>query len=149
MDNVLAPGLFTAKLILFAYGRTTKLSTKIKARENKKEPFPQNIQPDTEVIRGFKIPWGMFQDKTQTTAMTEIVCVLFMLKFVVTCPFCNFAYVQALLQITGSRLCMAGGVEAVYIKTVQGVLIKVEPHTHIPKTLGPFCAMMCESSSVE
>lgn len=53
-------------------------------------------------------------------------------------------YVQALLQIMGSRLCMAGGVQAIYIKTVQGVLIKVEPHTHIPKTLGPFCAMMCE-----
>lgn len=77
MDNVLAPGLFTAKIIVFAYGRTTKLSTKIKARENKKDPFPQNIQPDTEVIRGFKIPWGMFQDKTQTTAMTEIVCVCY------------------------------------------------------------------------
>ncbi|KAE9452763.1 hypothetical protein C3L33_15334, partial [Rhododendron williamsianum] len=44
----------------------------------------------------------------------------------------------------GSRLCMAGGVQAIYIKTVQGVLIKVEPHTHIPKTLGPFCAMMSQ-----
>lgn len=51
---------------------------------------------------------------------------------------------EALLQIMGSRLCMAGGVQAIYIKTVQGVLIKVEPHTHIPKTLGPFCAMMSQ-----
>ncbi|KAF7149617.1 hypothetical protein RHSIM_Rhsim02G0223300 [Rhododendron simsii] len=51
---------------------------------------------------------------------------------------------EALLQITGSQLCKAGGVEAVYIKTVQGVLIKVEPPTHIPKTLGLFCAMMSQ-----
>ncbi|KAK9265823.1 hypothetical protein L1049_001790 [Liquidambar formosana] len=51
---------------------------------------------------------------------------------------------EALLQIMGSRLCMAGRVQAVYIKTDEGVLIKVEPHANIPKTLGRFCAMMSE-----
>ncbi|KAK2989307.1 hypothetical protein RJ640_006040 [Escallonia rubra] len=42
------------------------------------------------------------------------------------------------------RLCMAGRVQAVYVHTDQGVLIKVEPNAQIPKTLGPFCAMMSE-----
>ncbi|KAI4297531.1 hypothetical protein L6164_037417 [Bauhinia variegata] len=51
---------------------------------------------------------------------------------------------KALLQIMSSRLCMAGRLHAVFIKTDEGILIRVEPHTHIPKTLGSFCNMMAE-----
>ncbi|THG18511.1 hypothetical protein TEA_009236 [Camellia sinensis var. sinensis] len=36
------------------------------------------------------------------------------------------SYVQTLLEIMSSRLCMAGGVQAIYIKTIQGVLIKYQ-----------------------
>ncbi|RYR25027.1 hypothetical protein Ahy_B02g058669 isoform B [Arachis hypogaea] len=51
---------------------------------------------------------------------------------------------EALLQIMGSRLCMAGRVHGVFIKTDEGILIRVEPNTQIPKTLGSFCNMMAE-----
>ena len=41
---------------------------------------------------------------------------------------------------------MAGMVQAVFVKTDLGHLIKIKPHVRIPPTLGKFCAMMCESS---
>ncbi|KAK7392360.1 hypothetical protein VNO78_20796 [Psophocarpus tetragonolobus] len=49
---------------------------------------------------------------------------------------------EALLQIMSSRLCMAGRLRAVFIRTDEGILIRVEPQTLIPKTLGSFCNMM-------
>lgn len=51
---------------------------------------------------------------------------------------------EALLQIMSSRLCMAGRLRAVFIRTDEGILIRVEPQTQIPKTLGSFCNMMAE-----
>ncbi|MED6186867.1 hypothetical protein PIB30_070764 [Stylosanthes scabra] len=51
---------------------------------------------------------------------------------------------EALLQIMGSRLCMAGRLCGVFITTDEGILIRVEPNTQIPKTLGSFCNMMAE-----
>ncbi|KAI4297524.1 hypothetical protein L6164_037411 [Bauhinia variegata] len=48
---------------------------------------------------------------------------------------------EALLQIMSSRLCMASRLRAVFIKTDEGILIRVEPQTHMPKTLGSFCNM--------
>ncbi|RYR74417.1 hypothetical protein Ahy_A02g009134 isoform A [Arachis hypogaea] len=51
---------------------------------------------------------------------------------------------EALLQIMGSRICMAGRVHGVFIKTDEGILIRVEPNTQIPKTLESFCNMMAE-----
>ncbi|XP_057737619.1 uncharacterized protein LOC130954854 [Arachis stenosperma] len=51
---------------------------------------------------------------------------------------------EALLQIMGSRLCMAGRLRGVFIRTDEGILIRVEPNTQIPKTLGSFCNMMAE-----
>ncbi|KAL4381670.1 Ribosomal RNA small subunit methyltransferase [Arachis hypogaea] len=51
---------------------------------------------------------------------------------------------EALLQIMGSRLCIAGRVHGVFIKTDEGILIRVEANTQIPKTLGSFCNMMAE-----
>ncbi|XP_054804077.1 uncharacterized protein LOC129307213 [Prosopis cineraria] len=51
---------------------------------------------------------------------------------------------EALLQIMSSRLHMAGRLRAVFIRTDQGVLIKVSPHANIPKTLAGFCNMMVE-----
>ena len=43
-----------------------------------------------------------------------------------------------------SRLRMAGKLKAVYIRTDEGVLIKVEPNARIPRTLEEFCDMMGE-----
>ncbi|KAJ1392462.1 hypothetical protein SESBI_35824 [Sesbania bispinosa] len=51
---------------------------------------------------------------------------------------------EALLQIMSSRLRMAGRLRAVFIRTDEGILIRVEPQTQIPKTLGSFCNMMAE-----
>ncbi|CAI9096955.1 OLC1v1033228C1 [Oldenlandia corymbosa var. corymbosa] len=51
---------------------------------------------------------------------------------------------EILVDIMGSRLNMAGGVQAVYVKTDLGQLIKIDPHVKIPPTLGKFCAMMCQ-----
>ncbi|XLT91297.1 hypothetical protein HN873_012972, partial [Arachis hypogaea] len=51
---------------------------------------------------------------------------------------------EALLQIMGSRLCMAGRVHGVFIKTDEGILIRVEVNTQVPKTLGSFCNVMAE-----
>ncbi|XP_020208459.1 ribosomal RNA small subunit methyltransferase nep-1 isoform X2 [Cajanus cajan] len=51
---------------------------------------------------------------------------------------------EALLQIVSSRLCLSGRLRAVFIRTDEGILIRVEPHTQIPKTLGSFCNMMVE-----
>ncbi|TQD83455.1 hypothetical protein C1H46_031001 [Malus baccata] len=51
---------------------------------------------------------------------------------------------EALLQIMDTRLCMAGRLQPVYVKTDQGVLIKVEPHARIPESLDKFCAMMSQ-----
>ncbi|WCJ33881.1 Ribosomal RNA small subunit methyltransferase NEP1 [Euphorbia peplus] len=51
---------------------------------------------------------------------------------------------EALCQIMGSRLRMAGRLKAVYIKTDEGILIKVEPNAKIPGNLGMFCSMMAE-----
>lgn len=43
-----------------------------------------------------------------------------------------------------SRLRLAGRLRAVYIRTDEGILIKVEPNSLIPRTLGNFCNMMAE-----
>ncbi|KAF7842304.1 ribosomal RNA small subunit methyltransferase nep-1-like isoform X1 [Senna tora] len=51
---------------------------------------------------------------------------------------------EALLQIMSSRLCMAGRLRAIFIRTDEGILIRVEPNTQIPKTLGSFCNMMVQ-----
>ncbi|XP_065879111.1 uncharacterized protein [Euphorbia lathyris] len=51
---------------------------------------------------------------------------------------------EALCEIMDSRLRMAGRLKAVYIRTDDGVLIKVEPNALIPRTLGRFCSMMAE-----
>ncbi|RDX66454.1 Ribosomal RNA small subunit methyltransferase nep-1, partial [Mucuna pruriens] len=51
---------------------------------------------------------------------------------------------EALLQIMSSRLCLTGRLRAVFIRTDEGILIRVEPKTQIPKTLGSFCNMMAE-----
>ncbi|CAO2833770.1 unnamed protein product [Amaranthus hypochondriacus] len=51
---------------------------------------------------------------------------------------------EALLQIMTSQLCMAGRIKAVYIRTDEGVLIKVEPYARIPKSFKSFCNMMAE-----
>ncbi|RHN82575.1 putative tRNA (pseudouridine(54)-N(1))-methyltransferase [Medicago truncatula] len=49
---------------------------------------------------------------------------------------------QALLAILSSALCLAGRVSAIFIRTGEGILIKVDPQTRIPKTFGNFCNMM-------
>ncbi|XP_065857419.1 uncharacterized protein [Euphorbia lathyris] len=51
---------------------------------------------------------------------------------------------EALCEIMDSRLRMAGKLKAIYIKTGEGILIKVEPNALIPRTLGRFCSMMAE-----
>ncbi|XP_021288432.1 ribosomal RNA small subunit methyltransferase NEP1-like [Herrania umbratica] len=45
-------------------------------------------------------------------------------------------------SITDSRLCKSGRKQAVYVKTDEGVLIKVEPNTQIPRTPQRFRNMM-------
>ncbi|KAF9592330.1 hypothetical protein IFM89_014238 [Coptis chinensis] len=51
---------------------------------------------------------------------------------------------QALLEVLDSALYKAGRVQAIYVRTEEGVLIKIEPHTNIPRTFGSFCNMMLE-----
>lgn len=51
---------------------------------------------------------------------------------------------QALLAIMSSPLCLAGRVSAIFIRTDEGILIKVDPQGRIPKTFGKFCNMMSE-----
>ncbi|PQQ11823.1 ribosomal RNA small subunit methyltransferase NEP1-like [Prunus yedoensis var. nudiflora] len=51
---------------------------------------------------------------------------------------------EALRQIMDTRLCKAGRLDAVYIKTDEGVLIKVEPQATIPESLEKFCYMMSQ-----
>ncbi|CAL1374119.1 unnamed protein product [Linum trigynum] len=51
---------------------------------------------------------------------------------------------EALVGIMDSRLRMAGKLMAVYIKTDEGILIKVEPNARIPRTLEEFCDMMAQ-----
>ncbi|XP_021749182.1 ribosomal RNA small subunit methyltransferase NEP1-like [Chenopodium quinoa] len=51
---------------------------------------------------------------------------------------------RALRKIMASRLCKDGRLKAVYIRTEDGVLIKVEPYVKIPRQLEVFCDMMAE-----
>ncbi|XP_022150056.1 ribosomal RNA small subunit methyltransferase NEP1-like [Momordica charantia] len=51
---------------------------------------------------------------------------------------------EALVHIMHSRICMAGIVEAVFIKTDGGILIRVDPRTRIPESLDEFCDMMSQ-----
>lgn len=51
---------------------------------------------------------------------------------------------EALLEIMDSRLRMAGRLKAIYIRTDDGALIKVEPNALIPRSLKEFCNMMAE-----
>ncbi|KAL0550358.1 hypothetical protein IC582_014866 [Cucumis melo] len=51
---------------------------------------------------------------------------------------------KALVHIMYSRICMAGLVQAVFVRTDEGVLIKVDPHTRIPESLDEFCDMMSQ-----
>nr|XP_027102485.1 ribosomal RNA small subunit methyltransferase nep-1-like [Coffea arabica] len=51
---------------------------------------------------------------------------------------------EVLVDILGSRLNMAGMVKAVYVKTDQRLLIRIEPHINIPPTPGKFCSLMSE-----
>ncbi|KEH28098.1 putative tRNA (pseudouridine(54)-N(1))-methyltransferase [Medicago truncatula] len=51
---------------------------------------------------------------------------------------------QALLAIMDSPLCLSGRVSAVFIRTDEGILIKVDPQGRIPETFGKFCNMMSE-----
>ncbi|KAH7518307.1 hypothetical protein FEM48_Zijuj09G0157500 [Ziziphus jujuba var. spinosa] len=50
----------------------------------------------------------------------------------------------ALRKIFDSQLCMAGRIEAVYIKIDEGILVKAEPNVNIPESLEKFCAMMSQ-----
>ncbi|KAJ4831757.1 hypothetical protein Tsubulata_025528 [Turnera subulata] len=51
---------------------------------------------------------------------------------------------EALVEIMDSRLRMAGNLKAVYIRTDDGILIKVDPNARIPRSLETFCDMMVE-----
>ncbi|KAL3516186.1 hypothetical protein ACH5RR_023088 [Cinchona calisaya] len=51
---------------------------------------------------------------------------------------------EVLVDILGSWLNMASMVQAVYVKTDQGLLIRVELHVQIPPTLGKFCSLMSQ-----
>ncbi|XP_022765819.1 ribosomal RNA small subunit methyltransferase nep-1-like [Durio zibethinus] len=51
---------------------------------------------------------------------------------------------EALGEIMDSRLCKAGRLEAIYVKNDEGVLIKIEPNTRMPRGLGGFCSMMAQ-----
>ncbi|KAF9599885.1 hypothetical protein IFM89_001831 [Coptis chinensis] len=50
----------------------------------------------------------------------------------------------SLLEIMDSTLYKTGRVEAIYVKTEEGELIKIEPNTRIPDLQGSFCSMMLE-----
>ncbi|KAL0340356.1 UNVERIFIED_CONTAM: Ribosomal RNA small subunit methyltransferase NEP1 [Sesamum radiatum] len=51
---------------------------------------------------------------------------------------------QYLSCVYMSRLNLTGGIQAVYVKTIQGHLIKIEPTLSVPRTLKRFCSMMSE-----
>ncbi|XP_011101600.1 ribosomal RNA small subunit methyltransferase nep-1 isoform X2 [Sesamum indicum] len=51
---------------------------------------------------------------------------------------------EVLARLLGSRLNLTGGIQAVYVKTIQGHLIKIEPTCSVPRTLKSFCAMMTQ-----
>ena len=51
---------------------------------------------------------------------------------------------QALLAILDSSLNKAGKVKAVYVNTQKNVLIKISPHTRIPRTFKRFCGLFVQ-----
>ncbi|KZV35516.1 Nucleolar essential protein [Dorcoceras hygrometricum] len=51
---------------------------------------------------------------------------------------------EVLVRLLDSRLNLCGGIQAVYVKTIQGHLIKIEPNLCVPRTLKGFCAMMSQ-----
>lgn len=51
---------------------------------------------------------------------------------------------EVLVRLLDSRLNLCGGIQAVYVKTIQGHLIKIEPNLRVPRTLKGFCAMMSQ-----
>ncbi|KAL5723366.1 rRNA small subunit pseudouridine methyltransferase Nep1 [Ranunculus cassubicifolius] len=51
---------------------------------------------------------------------------------------------MALLEVIDSALYRAGMVQGIYVRTDEGVLIQIEPHTRLPLTFGSFCSMMLE-----
>lgn len=51
---------------------------------------------------------------------------------------------QALLAILDSPLCKAGKVKGIYVHTEHNVLIKVDPHTKLPRTFGRFSGLLVQ-----
>ena len=51
---------------------------------------------------------------------------------------------QALLTILDSPLNKAGKIAAVYVNTQKNVLIKISPHTRIPRTFKRFCGLIVQ-----
>ncbi|KAK4404278.1 Ribosomal RNA small subunit methyltransferase NEP1 [Sesamum angolense] len=51
---------------------------------------------------------------------------------------------EVLARLLGSRLNLTGIIQAVYVKTNQGHLIKIEPTLSVPRTLKRFCSMMTQ-----
>ncbi|KAK4437147.1 Ribosomal RNA small subunit methyltransferase NEP1 [Sesamum alatum] len=51
---------------------------------------------------------------------------------------------EVLKRLLGRPLNMTGRIQAVYVKTIQGYLIKIDPITVIPPTLKLFCAMISQ-----
>ncbi|PIA27838.1 hypothetical protein AQUCO_07500032v1 [Aquilegia coerulea] len=49
---------------------------------------------------------------------------------------------QVLLEVADSKLYQSGLVQAIYVKTDEGLLMKIEPHMLIPETFEKFCALM-------
>ncbi|XP_020411346.1 ribosomal RNA small subunit methyltransferase NEP1 isoform X2 [Prunus persica] len=56
---------------------------------------------------------------------------------------------EALRRIMDTRLCKAGRLHAVYIRTDEGVLIKVEPRATIPESLEKFCSQLLQKFSIK
>ncbi|KAM7497559.1 hypothetical protein LguiA_021973 [Lonicera macranthoides] len=52
---------------------------------------------------------------------------------------------EALLELTDSNLYREGRIQAIYVRTDQGVLIKIEPNIRLPRTFGSFCSMMLQT----
>ncbi|KAK4394592.1 Ribosomal RNA small subunit methyltransferase nep-1 [Sesamum angolense] len=51
---------------------------------------------------------------------------------------------EVLKRLLGRPLSMSGRIQAVYVKTIQGYLIKIDPIVVVPPTLKLFCAMMSQ-----
>lgn len=51
---------------------------------------------------------------------------------------------EALREIIASPLCRTGNVRGIFVKTVGGELIKVEPNCKMPGSLSKFCDMMAQ-----